>query len=69
MIRTRVALVDVTFRWSVDNGECEPCGLPAAFFGIDQYGEGRHQRLCCVCAANLAADGWLIAHIDGEVTA
>lgn len=69
MIGTRVAMVDVTFRWSTDHGECESCGLPSAFHAIDQYGEGKHQRLCCVCAADLAADGWPIARIDGEVSA
>lgn len=54
----------VTFTWSRDHGDCEDCGLPAAFWNVHAYGPWKHQRLCAVCAANAAADGGCIQRIE-----
>lgn len=54
------------FEWSRDHGNCADCSCPAAFYSLNAYGEGRHQRLCAVCAANAAAEGMSIKRIDGH---
>lgn len=56
----------VTFVWSREHGSCSDCGLPAAFYGVHAYGQGKHQKLCSVCAANAAADGQPIRRIYRE---
>lgn len=58
-------MMQVTFRWSVDHGPCENCGIPAAFYVLDAYGDGNHMPVCSVCAANEVADnGSEIEHIE-----
>lgn len=60
----------VTFHWSRLHGDCENCGLPAAFYVPDAYGKGKpltdtHKR-CAVCAANDAVDGERVIRIDPQ---
>lgn len=50
-------MVLVTFVWGTQDGNCKECPCPAAFIEVDAYGPGKHKPLCCVCAANSAADG------------
>lgn len=53
----------VIFQWSRNYGDCYDCGLPAAF-AINNSME-KHNKRCCVCAANAAVDGEKIYRIDG----
>ena len=55
----------VVFQWSAQNGECQECGLPAAFYDTP-YGTDEQRKLCAVCAANSAADGETIRRIRDE---
>lgn len=51
----------VVFQWSTAHGDCEDCGLPAAFLSA-RYGDHSGQ-LCVVCAANDAVDGMTITRM------
>ena len=61
------ALEIVVFQWSRQDGDCEDCGLPAAFLQPAYNAGGGllvpEHRLCAVCAANAAADGETIERI------
>lgn len=52
----------VVFQWSAKHGDCEDCGLPAAFTSVSTP----LRNLCAVCAANEAADGGEIMRIEEE---
>lgn len=59
-------LVEVKFQWSDEYGTCYECGLPAAFLVGDRKQSADSADLrCAVCAANAAADGELIARVEG----
>jgi len=47
----------VVFQWSRNHGDCEDCGLPAAF-------AGESRKMCAVCAAHAAAEGETITRIE-----
>lgn len=57
-------LQHVEFNWSTRHGECEECGLPAAFHVINAYGVGKHMKVCAVCAANAASEGSTVRRIE-----
>ena len=50
------------FQWSAQDGECQECGLPAAFWDTP-YDTPEQRILCAICAANSAADGETIRRI------
>lgn len=57
----------VVLQWSRKHGECQECGLPAAFRTLNAAPPGRpdtSRNLCAVCAANFAADGETIMRIE-----
>lgn len=51
-------LETIVFRWTRNHGDCYDCGKPAAFQTNLKI------KLCCLCAANCAADGEQITRID-----
>lgn len=62
---TEFAVEKVEFKWSTLHGRCYECGLPAAFYlrASDTGAVEDYQKLCAVCAADLAADGETIGRI------
>ena len=46
----------IMLQWSAEHGDCQECGLPAAFLA-------NGDNLCAVCAAGRAADGEPIQRI------
>lgn len=48
--------VIVVMVWSTEHGPCHDCGLPAAYTEDER-------RLCSVCAAQTAADGYDIQRL------
>jgi hypothetical protein len=61
----------IVFQWARKHGDCDDCGLPAAFkidLSAFQQDAGFPERqFCAVCAANAAADGERIERIE-EIT-
>lgn len=55
---------EITFYWEDQDGFCEGCGFPAAFYSVNAFGTGKHMKLCAVCAANEACDGATLARIS-----
>ena len=55
----------VVLQWARNHGDCQECGLPAAFYDTP-YKDGKQRKLCAVCAANSAVDGETIRRIDPQ---
>lgn len=53
----------VVFQWAMTHGECDECGLPAAFTTVTVPG----RNLCAVCAASAAADGEEIMRLEDDL--
>lgn len=58
-----MTLVDIRLRWDDRHGRCYDCGFPVAYV-CEQCGE---EKFCSICAAQHAASGDTIRHIDTEV--
>lgn len=64
-------LVQVTFFWFEENGNCYVCGLPAAFYlpfvyvreGEPEEAPTAANKRCAICAANDAADGDIVRRL------
>jgi hypothetical protein len=56
----------VLFHWSTRWGKCQECGAPAAFYSLGADGPDNPAKLCAVCAANDAVDGFTIVRIGPD---
>ena len=59
-----MAIREVTFRWSDEKGECEDCGVPAAY--SIEWSPNWTAIYCSVCAATYAAEGYAIVWLYAE---